>query len=205
MPDARPKLSRTERVAAAAFGASLLASLGLFVVYATGGQPQLEGVLLFVVLGGIGVGIVVWAKRYLPHGPFSEPRGRISSTPEERAAFARDFEEGGEEIARRSFLAKLAGAALAALGIAAIFPIRSLGPRPGAGLKETPWRKGSRAVNEAGELIVASELAVDGVLTIFPEGHTDAADAPALLIHLRPDTNEPAPGREVYAAGDLVA
>ena len=39
----------------------------------------------------------------------------------------------------------------------------------------------------------------------FPEGHTDAADAPTLLIHLRPGTNEPAPGREGYAAGDLVA
>ena len=199
----RTKLSRTERVAAAAFGASLLASIGLFIVYATGGQPQLEGLLLFVVLGGIGVGIVVWAKRYLPHGPYSEPRGRIASTPEERAAFARDFEEG--ELPRRGFIAKLAGAAIAALGIAAIFPIRSLGPRPGAGLKETPWRKGSRAVNEAGELIVASELAVDGVVTVFPEGHTDAADAPALLIHLRPGTNEPAPGREGYAVGDLVA
>ncbi len=39
-----------------AFTASVLAAIGLAIVYSTGGQPQAEGVLLAVALGGIGFG-----------------------------------------------------------------------------------------------------------------------------------------------------
>ncbi len=203
-PATRRPLSRTEKIVASCFAASLAASIGLFVVYAVGGQPQVEGTLLFFTLGGIGAGIVVWAKRYLPHGPFSEPRGQIASSEEDVEAFRKDFEEGGVEIARRGFLTKLGGAALAALSLAAIFPIRSLGPRPGAGLKTTPWRKGLRLVTEQGQPVKVDAVGVDGILTVFPEGYVDAADAPALLIHLRPGENQPRPGREAFAVGDLV-
>jgi ubiquinol-cytochrome c reductase iron-sulfur subunit len=99
--------------------------------------------------------------------------------------------------------------AVGALGLAALFPIRSLGPRPGRGLKETPYRAGIRIVTEDGEPIAADTLPVDGVLTVFPEGHTDAADAPTLLIKLAPGRNDPKPGREDWvvsdATGELVA
>ena len=43
------------------------------------------------------------------------------------------------------------------------------------------------------------------MITAFPEGHLDAADAPTLLIRLPPGVNQPMEGREGYAAGDLVA
>ena len=36
-----------------AFGLSTLSSIGLFVVYAVGGQPQIEGALIGVSLGGL--------------------------------------------------------------------------------------------------------------------------------------------------------
>ena len=41
--------------ALAAFGLSMLAGFSLLVLYVLGGQTQLEGVLLMVCLGGIGV------------------------------------------------------------------------------------------------------------------------------------------------------
>src|SRR5262245_46632282 len=117
----RARLSAAEKVAAAGFIVSIVAAIGLFIVYWTGGQTQLEGILLCLVLGGLGVGIVIFAKRFLPQGPFTEPRGRISSTPEEIDAFVADFEAGGEGIARRRFLARLGAAALGGLGLAALF------------------------------------------------------------------------------------
>ena len=48
-----------ERWTAVSFGITIVASLGLAVVYWRGGQPQLEGLLLALALGGIGVALVV--------------------------------------------------------------------------------------------------------------------------------------------------
>jgi ubiquinol-cytochrome c reductase iron-sulfur subunit len=84
-------------------------------------------------------------------------------------------------------------------------PIRSLGPRPGRGLKTTGFRDGVRLVTEDGQPVAAATLAVGGLLTVYPENDTTAGDAPTLLIHLDPGTNKPRPGRADWAAGDLVA
>jgi ubiquinol-cytochrome c reductase iron-sulfur subunit len=98
----------------------------------------------------------------------------------------------------------MGSAAVAALGVALIFPIRSHGPRPGKGFKSTPYRKGVRLVTDDGTLIRADDISVDGVITAFPEGHTDAADASTLLI--RPNEPvKPQPGRETWTPGNLVA
>jgi ubiquinol-cytochrome c reductase iron-sulfur subunit len=204
--DTARRIPRAERAPAIAFGISIVAALILAVVYWRGGQPQAEGILLALVLGGIGAGLAMWAKRFMPHGPFEEERGQIASSDEDIAAFLDDLNHGDEGIARRGFLAKMALGALGALGLAVLFPIRSLGPRPGRGLKETPYRAGDlRLVNESGDLVRASQLAVDGVITCYPEGFVNDPDSPTLLIHLRPGQNEPKAGREDWAPNDLVA
>jgi ubiquinol-cytochrome c reductase iron-sulfur subunit len=205
MPERR-WLSRRERAPAAAFLLSIVAGIALAVLYWRGGQTQLEGILLGVVLGGIGVGMVLWAKRFMPPGPVEEPRGMIESSDEDVAAFVHDFEGGGQDIARRGVLAALLTGALGMLGLAALFPIRSLGPRPGRGLKVTAYAGGNkRLVLADGRVLRPADVPVDGVLTVFPEDHVNDPDVPTLLIHLRPDTNQPSPGREYWAVGDLVA
>jgi ubiquinol-cytochrome c reductase iron-sulfur subunit len=184
----------------------VVASIALFVLYLRGGQPQAEGALLAVVLGGIGVGIALWANRFMPHGPFEEPRGQIGSSDAEVEAFVEDFEAGGEEIARRGFLAKLFAGAVGFLGLAALLPIRSLGPRPGSGLKVTPYAGGGkRLVRDDGTPVKPGDVGVDGVITVWPEGNVNAADAPTLLIHLRPGQNKPREGRQDWLVDDLVA
>ena len=50
----------------------------------------------------------------------------------------------------------------------------------------TPWRRGSRVVDEEGELVTLNQVPEDGFLTVFPEGSAGAADAQTLLIHVRP-------------------
>jgi quinol---cytochrome c reductase iron-sulfur subunit len=199
-------ISRRERAPALAFVVSILAALALGIVYWRGGQPQLEGILLGAALGGLGVGIVLWAKRFMPQGPFVEPRGEIASSEDDIAAFVSDFEAGGEQIARRGLLAKLLVGALGALGLAALFPIRSLGPRPGKGLKVTAFAGGpKRLVLEDGRIVKPEDLPVDGLLTVYPEGHVADADVSTLLIHLRPGTDRPDPDRRDWAVGDIVA
>jgi len=91
---AAPRRRHGERLPALFFVASILAGLGLAVVYALGGQTQWEGALLAVALCGFGAGLVLWAKRFMPAGPEIEPRGELASSPEDVAAFQEDFDVG---------------------------------------------------------------------------------------------------------------
>lgn len=200
----RPPIALGEKLTAACFGVSMLAAFGLAVVYWRGGQPQLEGTFLALALGGIGVGIVVWAKHYMPPEEVTEERHSLASTDEERQLFWAEVERGEDELSRRSLLVKMAGASMAVLGAALLFPIRSLGPRPGKGFKQTPYRRGIRLVTKDNAPIRATAVPTDGVITAFPAGHTDAADAPTLLIRPRKRVKQRA-GREDWTPDGLVA
>ena len=184
----RARDTRGEAFVAGAFVVSIASALGLAVVYIAGGQTQLEGILLFLALGGIGVGLVAWAKRFMPNREETEERGRLESTEEEVAAFTADFEAGERVLGRRSLLVKLAVGAFGALGLALLFPVRSLGPRPGRGLTTTPYAQAPiRVVTEDGRFVRPDELAEGGLATVWPQGHRAAADAPTLLIRVDPE------------------
>jgi ubiquinol-cytochrome c reductase iron-sulfur subunit len=196
---------RGGRLASLAFVVSTLASLSLALVYVLGGQAQLEGILLGVGLGGLAVGLVAWAKNLMPTGPFVQARKVTLARAGEIEEAEESFEEGAATIGRRRFLARLLAVSLGAFGIAAVFPIRSLGTRPGRQLFHTSWRKGSRAVTDAGQPIRPTDLPVDGVLTVFPEGAVGVEDSQTLLIRLQAGDYRPLPGREGWAPGDVVA
>jgi ubiquinol-cytochrome c reductase iron-sulfur subunit len=187
------------------FVASALASAGLTVVYALGGQPQLEGALLAIALGGLALGLFLWAHRLLPSGPFVQERAVDPSSPDLLHETEEDFEEGAAPIERRNFLLRALAAAATALGVAAILPIRSLGRAPGQSLFRTAWTPGARLVTTDALPVVPDEVPVGGVLTVYPDGRTDAADSQTLLIRLAPGTYDPAPGRADWAADDFVA
>jgi ubiquinol-cytochrome c reductase iron-sulfur subunit len=198
---------RVERAAVVSFLVATAAAIGLTIVYWEGGQPQAEGILLAVALGGIGVGIVLWAKHFMPSDEVAEDRHPMESSEEDVAAFAADFEAGGTSLQRRRVLVATAGGACATLGVALLFPIRSLGPRPGRGFKQTAYREGGlRVVDEDGMPVRPRDLPVDGFITVWPDGYTDAADASTLLIHFRSDQDfQPKSGREEWTVDDIVA
>ncbi len=208
--------SRATRRIVVALGVTTLAALGLAVVYLTGGQSQLEGIALALALAGLGWAFVVAARKLLPQGPFTEDRHPLESSPEDIEAFARDFDavnqldgDGGAEsvegIKRRKIITRMLGAAAGALGLAALFPIASLGPRPGDSLFKTKWRKGSRVVNEQGEPVKVDDLEVGGVITVFPAGHLEAADSQTVLIRLQKTDVTTRPGRETWGPAGYVA
>jgi ubiquinol-cytochrome c reductase iron-sulfur subunit len=195
---------KAERLAAGALIASMLAGLGLAAVYVAGGEPQLEGILLFVSLSGLGGALIVWGTHLLPgEREIAEPR-HLPSPPEERRAATVALEAGAEEVARRRFLVRLLLAAAGALGLAALFPIRSLGPSPGRSLLVTAWRAGVRLVDAEGRPIRAEEVEEGNVRTVFPEGAVGSADAQALLIRVAPGLLRLPAGRRAWAPGGLV-
>ncbi|HEX2192852.1 MAG TPA: Rieske (2Fe-2S) protein [Acidimicrobiales bacterium] len=186
-----------------ALGVAVAAAVAVTVVYALGGQPQWEGALLGLTLGGIAVALIVFARRMLPGGHFVQVREDLPGTEDERTDVAAAFQTGAEAIERRSLIVKMFGLAVAALGLAALFPIRSLGTSPGSSLRHTDWKKGTRVVTRNGQPVRLEELDVNTILTVFPEDHPESADAQTVLLRLPPDVR--APGPEGWTVEGVVA
>lgn len=172
------------RIVAASFVATMLASAGLVATYVLGGQPQLEGILLAVALGGIGTGVVVWAVRLLDAPVQVEERHPLASTNEVRLEAASSLEM--ERITRRTLLVRLLMGAGATLVAALAIPVMSLGPQPGRGLFRTSWERGVRLVDSEGVPLRPADLGLNTVRTVFPEGEIGSADAVTLLLRVRP-------------------
>ncbi|MDQ4097606.1 MAG: Rieske 2Fe-2S domain-containing protein [Actinomycetota bacterium] len=172
---------------------AVAAAVAVTIVYGFGGQPQLEGLLLGLALGGVAVALIVFARRLLPGGHFVQVREDLPGTPGERAEVARAFQTGTQPIERRGLLVKMFGLAVGALGLAALFPIRSLGTRPGSTLRHTEWKRGTRVVTRNGQPVRLEEVEIDTILTVFPEDHPDSADSQTVLLRLPPGVRAPGP------------
>jgi ubiquinol-cytochrome c reductase iron-sulfur subunit len=92
-----------------------------------------------------------------------------------------------------------------ALGIAALFPLNSLGPHATSSLLHTTWTKGSRLVTEDGRPVRLGDLKVNGVLTVFPEGHAGDADAQTILINIGTAPQQVRKGRQTWSPQGHVA
>jgi ubiquinol-cytochrome c reductase iron-sulfur subunit len=187
---------KAERRAAVALAVAILAGIGLFVVYFSGGQTQVEGILFAIAFGALGITLGIWANHLLDAREVVEERHELTSGATGRQAFEDALvEEVGPVIGRRSMLLKLLAGAGGALGLALLLPVLSLGPAPGNTLKRTPWARGKRVVDENGEPVTIDTVPQDGFLTVFPEGAEGAADAQTLLIHVRPGSLKLPPER----------
>ena len=199
-----PAEKRAERIVLAAFALSTLAGVGLLVVYALGGQTQVEGILLTICLGGIGVGIVIWAQRLMAAEVKVEERhpigGSAEATDELAAALG---EEAG--FTRRTMLIRALGATLAGLAAALAIPVLSLGPAPGRSLFQTSWRRGARLATSGGAGIALDDVPIGGVLTVFPDGDATDPNSATLLIRVDPALLQLDPARMAWAPDGLVA
>jgi ubiquinol-cytochrome c reductase iron-sulfur subunit len=175
---------------------TLLASIGLAWVYVAGGQTQVEGVLWAVAFLGLGVGFILWGRDLLPNREVIASRGSHAVSDDGwRTSVAEALSRGVEPMARRPFLFKMLGAVGGVFGVATIFPLASLGPRPHTDLYQTKWGKGTRAVTQDGNPVRPSDIPVNGILTVFPEGNMDDALSPTLLINLGNDNFKVQPQR----------
>jgi ubiquinol-cytochrome c reductase iron-sulfur subunit len=192
-----------EWVIAGLFGVTALSGLGLLAIYILGGQTQVEGVLLAIALGALGIGVVRWARDLVDTPDVLEERHPASSSAAEAADFqAALTEEAG--FSRRRLLLGMLGTAFAGLGAALAIPVLSLGPAPGAEVFSTSWRPGKRVVGEDGQPIRATDLQLDSLVTVFPEGAVGSADSQALLIRVPPDALRLDPERAAWAPNGYV-
>lgn len=194
---------RPERLVTLAFTVSVLASIGLLIVYVMGGQAQLEGTLLGFALGGLGVGVVVWATRLLHEDEVIEERPDLTSSPASIDAAESVLDD--PDISRRSLLVRLLLGASGTLAAALAIPALSLGPRPGQSLFRTRWTEGARLVDLDGNPVRLSAVQPGAVQTVFPEGEVGSADAQTLLLKVDAADLQLPEGREEWAPEGVLA
>jgi ubiquinol-cytochrome c reductase iron-sulfur subunit len=158
---------------------------------------------LAIGFAGLTYGLVTWGNHLLPEGPFEEERHEFGN-PSQETLFGDDLSRG-EELTRRKLLVRTLVLAAGGLGVAAVFPIRSLGPKPGRTLLETPWRNGLRLVTDDGRPVRAVDVPLGGLVTVFPEGHAGSADGQAVLMRVEPGIIVPLPGRENWTPNGYIA
>ena len=200
----RAARSRTEWIVVGLFAVTAVTGVSLLIVYILGGQTQIEGVLLGIALGALGAGIVLWAQDLMDTPEVVEERHPAASSAVEAAEFqAALTEEAG--FSRRKLLVGMLLGAIAGLGAALAIPVLSLGPTPGAEQFSTSWRAGKRLVGLNGQPVHADDLAVDSLLTVFPDGAVGASDSQTLLIRVPPDVLRLDPERASWAPDGYVA
>jgi len=187
----------------ASFVVSMLGSLGLVVYYLIGESAQVEGILLGLALGGMGVGVIGWATRLMDVPTVVEEHESLES--DDSAVAQTEDMVGQDAVTRRTMLLRLATGATATLGAALAIPALSLGPRPGQSLEETKWTPGARIVDRFGSPQRPDDIPLDGIKTVFPSGFEGEADSQTVVIKIEPELLDLPEGREEWAPEGCVA
>lgn len=181
----------------------MLGSLGLVVYYLIGESAQVEGLLLGLALGGMGVGVIGWATRLMDVPTVVEEHESLESS--ESAIEQTEDMVGQDAVTRRTMLLRLVTGASATLGAALAIPALSLGPRPGQSLEETKWTPGARIVDRFGNPQRPDDIPLDGIKTVFPSGFEGEADSQTVVIKIEPELLDLPEGREEWAPEGCVA
>ncbi len=176
---------------------SVVAGAGLTLAYVFAGSNVMQGALLAVALGGIGVAVVVWS--FTLSGGETEEARHLPATDDGIEDDLR-VRESSEAPSRRTFIGMMA-AAITSLVVALAAPFRSLDPGPGPELFHTKWSAGARLVDIDGIPVRAGDIDIGGVVTVFPEGYAGDGQSQSLLLRVDPTVYTPPTGRESWAPG----
>ncbi len=175
---------RAYRAAVVAFvlaiGGGIVAAIG----YGTDNTGDMLGLGLAVALGGIGFGLVAWAK-YLDLDEHAiQPREPLVTTPADRQDLRDEIDMTVSTFGRRKLLLGLSGGAFVSMLIGFIGPIGSLGPKPRGERGRTSWRAGLRLVTADGAPIAATTSEPGELVTVFPEGRVGVDDSQVVLLRM---------------------
>jgi ubiquinol-cytochrome c reductase iron-sulfur subunit len=179
-------ITARERWIATGLMVAIGASVAFSYAFWKQASTQWQGFCLACVFGGFTVALLGWAKWILPHEEVVDLRDTYPQPEEERRAQDRAMQSGLTEITRKRWLTRLLFAALGVFGMASVLPIGSLGPKIDDALFETKWRPGRRLQRPDGSLVRASDMNVNGIVTVFPENDIGDYNSMAVLIQLPP-------------------
>jgi ubiquinol-cytochrome c reductase iron-sulfur subunit len=202
-PDNPATAKFAERIIAACFILSMLASFGFIAAYvglevhsvdATLRSNLALGMSMSVAFLAMGVGATLWVRNVMPDVEQVEQRHPLASDEEDRERFAKTFTEGAEAsgFVKRPLLRRTLIAASVPLALAPIVVLRDMGPLPGTSLRYTVWRKGKRMVIFGPNTpLRAVDFSTPGqMITMIPEGYAEdqnvLAKATVIIIKFAP-------------------
>jgi len=202
-PDNPAKARTGEKVIAAFFLLSMLASIGFIAAYvglevhsvdATLRSNLALGLSMSVAFLAMGAGATLWVRTIMPNVEQVEERHPLAATGKEREAFAKTFKEGAEAsgFVKRPLLRRTLIAASVPLAVAPLVVLRDMGPLPGTSLRHTVWRRGMRMVVYGPNTpLRAADFSIPGqMITVAPEGFTEdqevLAKAVTIIIKFAP-------------------
>ncbi len=220
-PDDLKHAKGAERIVAACFVIATLGGLGFIAAYVIFQVHSVTSVLhsnlalgltMAIAFLAMGVGATIWVRHLMPQVELTEQRHPMASTPENRAAFAKTFEEGAEasQFVKRPIIRRTLIAATVPVAIAPVVLLRDMGPLPRKSLEFTVWKKGTRlVVFGTNRPLTPAEFSTPGSsLSVIPEGYADDDDALAkaatTLIKFRPGELQ-APTRMNWTVDNIVA
>ena len=191
---------------------SVAGSVTFAAAFVLGGSTQIEGAGLAAAFFGIAGALITWSRELMPHEQVSDPQHPLRSDEREREDAVSQLAGGAAEIvARRTWLMRFGWGALGFLGLAALFPIRSLGPSPENQIGRSGWKAGTRLVREDGSPVRAELLEVGSVVTAFPEGQVgpdklmNMANDAIMLVRVQEDHLRMPDARRDWAPRGFVA
>jgi ubiquinol-cytochrome c reductase iron-sulfur subunit len=196
---------RAEQITLGLVGLAAAAATLFVVAYALEWSTQLLGLALGGALATIAAALILAGKRVAPGEKVKEERPRLAH-PSDQRELERDIDRGGETVSRRGVVLGGAAAAGAALGGALVIPVASLGPKPGDEIGSSPWRQGTRVVDEDGAQLAPDDVTVGTFVTAFPEdADKRELGSPVVLVRLRPDELDLPADRSDWDADGVLA
>jgi len=182
---AGPPERQAENVVIVLLAIATVFALGFVVTYAeftpSGLPDQLLGICLGLCCLFIGIALTVLSKRLVVTEELEDDYPQTN--PEQQREIAEIVHESGSRITRKRLLMGAGAATGGALGLAALTPALSVGPiwdtRP---LDQTPWRRGTRLVDEHGHAISAAGIEQQTFYTAFPEGASPELIGSSLVV-----------------------
>lgn len=177
-------MSVRERTIGCALLLSMAGSIGFMIAYAKQMSAQAQGFALAVTFAGFMVAALAWARWILKYEQVVDVRDTYPQADDERARMVEAYEHGAAQLTRRRWLTRMLYAAFGLFGLAALFPVGSLGPEPGDKLFHTRWKRGVRLQRADGSIVHMDDMNVGSAVTVFPEGNVGDSQSMTMLIRL---------------------
>jgi ubiquinol-cytochrome c reductase iron-sulfur subunit len=198
---------RAELAVTALLALAALCGAGFVAVYALNAIPdqtQLLGLTLGAAFLFVAAALLVTGRHLAVTEDGESEYGHPA--PEAAEELVELAEASAVGIRRRRLLTGAAAVAGTAIGAALLAPVVSLGPVFDlAAMARTPWRRGRRLVDTAGNPIPATAVGPDEFLTAFPEGaNREDIGSPVILVRLDPASLRLPASRRSWAPEGIV-